>query len=41
MVFPGEQIPVDGVVTETHASFNEAMLTEETLPKERSQAPKS
>jgi Cu+-exporting ATPase len=32
-VRPGEQIPVDGVITEGHSVINESMLTGEPLPK--------
>ncbi|MDH5585109.1 MAG: heavy metal translocating P-type ATPase [Nitrospirota bacterium] len=35
LVRPGEQIPVDGVVTEGRSSINEAMLTGESLPIEK------
>ncbi len=34
-VHPGESIPVDGVVIEGNSSVNEAMLTGESIPKEK------
>lgn len=34
-VRPGEQIPVDGVITEGHSSVDESMLTGESLAKEK------
>ena len=40
VVRAGEQIPVDGVVTEGHSSVNEAMLTGESLPIEKTQGSK-
>ena len=35
VIRPGEQIPVDGEITEGHAFVNEAMLTGESLPIEK------
>ncbi len=35
VIRPGEQIPVDGEITEGHALVNEAMLTGESLPIEK------
>jgi Cu2+-exporting ATPase len=32
LIRPGAKIPVDGVITEGKSSFNEAMLTGESLP---------
>ena len=32
VIRPGAKIPVDGVITEGESSFNEAMLTSESLP---------
>jgi Cu2+-exporting ATPase len=32
LIRPGAKIPVDGVITEGESSFNEAMLTGESLP---------
>ncbi len=34
-VRPGEQIPVDGVVTEGHSAVNESSLTGESIPAEK------
>ena len=34
-VRPGEQIPVDGIVTEGHSAVNEASLTGESIPAEK------
>ena len=36
LVKPGERVPVDGIVTEGESSVNEAMLTGESLPVEKS-----
>ena len=33
---PGDSIPVDGVVTEGHTAVNEAALTGESVPAEKS-----
>ncbi|MFI3170561.1 MAG: HAD-IC family P-type ATPase, partial [Faecalibacterium sp.] len=36
LVKPGSKVPLDGTVTEGHGSINEAMLTGESLPVEKS-----
>ena len=37
VVKPGEKVPIDGEITEGHTSINEAMLTGESTPVEKSE----
>jgi Cu2+-exporting ATPase len=37
LVKPGERVPVDGVITKGHSSFNESMLTGESRPVEKAE----
>lgn len=39
-VVPGDRVPVDGIVTEGHSSIDEAMITGEPLPVEKSEGDK-
>jgi Cu+-exporting ATPase len=36
LIKPGEKVPVDGEIIEGHSSINEAMVTGESLPKDKS-----
>ena len=37
LVKPGERVPIDGIITKGRSSFNEAMLTGESRPVEKSE----
>lgn len=39
-VRPGEKVPVDGIITEGHSSVDEAMITGEPIPVEKSKGDK-